>query len=238
MNIAAETSVRELVLTFPGATRIFEQFGIDYCCGGGARTLEQGCGLANVPIELVRDSLKAAVAVPQERDWQTEPLFELIAHITSVHHRYTRAEIGRLEPLFEKVCSVHAANHPELPAIRRIFQTLGQELKIHMMKEEAVLFPYFMRMEEAVIAKEPVLPLPFETPGSPISVMIRGHDETGAALDSIRKTSQQYTLPPDACPSYRSLYESLEALEADLHQHLHLENNILFSRAMAMEPEW
>jgi regulator of cell morphogenesis and NO signaling len=236
MHIAAETTVRYLALALPGATQVFEQFGIDYCCGG-TRTLEQSCALAHVPIERVEESLKAAVIVPQERNWQTEPLFELIAHISSTHHRYTRAEIDRLEPLFEKVCSVHGANHPELPAIWRTFQTLGQELKIHMMKEEAVLFPYIMRMEEAVLANEPVLPPPFGTVGSPIAIMMQEHDNAGEALASMRDASRNYTVPPDACLSYQSLYQALAAFETDLHQHIHLENNILFPRAMAMEPE-
>ena len=234
MSIAAERTVRELILENPAATRIFEELGIDYCCGGD-RTLERACAVADVPIERVAASLAAAGTVPTDRDWPVEPLFDLIAHIKDTHHRYTRDEIKRLGPLLEKVCSVHGKNHPELLEMRETFGGLAQELTMHMMKEEAVLFPYMVRMEEAVIAKEAVLPPPFGALRNPVAMMLHEHDSAGTALRAMREASQRYTAPPDACVSYRTLYESLAAFEADLHQHIHLENNILFPRAIEME---
>jgi regulator of cell morphogenesis and NO signaling len=140
-----------------------------------------------------------------------------------------------LGALFVKVCSVHGQNHPELVEIRTIFAGLAQELSTHMMKEEMVLFPYITRMEEAVIQREPVLTPPFGSVQNPVSMMEHEHESAGAALRAMRAATGGYTAPPDACVSYQTLYKALAEFEADLHQHIHLENNILFPRAIAME---
>jgi regulator of cell morphogenesis and NO signaling len=159
----------------------------------------------------------------------------LITHIKNNHHKFTREEMARLVPLLEKVCSVHGKNHPELQQVRASFQSLVQELTTHMMKEERVLFPYIVRMEEAVIQKEPILPPPFGSVQNPVSMMEHEHDSAGNALRAMRGASCGYTTPGDACISYQTLYKALADFEADLHQHIHLENNILFPRAIAME---
>lgn len=238
MSLTAEKTVRELALENPAATRVFEKLGIDYCCGGN-QSLEQACRAANLPIDQVRDSLEmaeqAARPTQEAHDWQIEPLTDLIAHINSTHHKYTREEIARLGPLFVKVCSVHGQNHPELVKMRTAFTGLAQELTTHMMKEEMVLFPYITRMEEAVIQREPVLPPPFGSVQNPVSMMEHEHESAGAALRAMRAASSGYVAPPDACVSYQTLYKALAEFEADLHQHIHLENNILFPRAIAME---
>ena len=238
MTVMTAKTVRELAVENPAATRVFEKLGIDYCCGG-SQSLEQACGRANVSIDQVLDSLEMAEetarAAKQERDWQSEPLSELVAHIKNTHHQYTREEIVRLAALLQKVCSVHGKNHSELLDIQATFAGLAQELTTHMMKEEMVLFPYIVRMEEAVIQKEPVLPPPFGSVANPVAMMEHEHDSAGNALRAMRKASSEYTAPADACVSYQTLYQALPAFEADLHQHIHLENNILFPRAIAME---
>jgi regulator of cell morphogenesis and NO signaling len=238
MSITAEKTVRELALENPAATRVFEKLGIDYCCGGN-KSLEEACRTANLPMDQVLDSLEmaeeSARAVQKDRNWPTELLADLVAHINSTHHKYTREEIARLGPLFDKVCSVHGKNHPELPQVRASFQGLAQELTVHMMKEETVLFPYIVRMEESVIQKEPVLPPPFGSVQNPVSMMMHEHDSAGEALRAMRQASAGYTPPGDACISYQTLYKALADFEADLHQHIHLENNILFPRAIEME---
>jgi regulator of cell morphogenesis and NO signaling len=238
MNVATDKTVRELALENPAATRIFEKLGIDYCCGGG-QSLEQACRTAKIPPEQVLDSLEvaeqAARATQKDRNWQAEPLADLVAHINNTHHKYTREEIARLGPLFDKVCSVHGKNHPELTQMRSAFRGLAQELTMHMMKEEMVLFPYIVRMEEAVIQKEPVLPPPFGSVQNPVAMMEHEHDSAGNALRAMREASSRYAAPADACVSYQTLYKALAAFETDLHQHIHLENNILFPRAIAME---
>ena len=238
MSITAEKTVREVALENPAATRIFEKLGIDYCCGGN-RSLEEACRTANLPMDEVLDSLEmaeqSARALQNDRDWTTEMLADLIAHIISTHHKYVREEMARLGPLFDKVCSVHGKNHPELLQIRVSFQGLEQELTMHMMKEERILFPYIVRMEESVIQKEPLLPPPFGSVQNPVAMMMHEHDSAGEALRSMRKASAGYTPPGDACISFQTLYKALADFEADLHQHIHLENNILFPRAIAME---
>ena len=238
MSVTTEKTLRELVLETPAATRVLEKLGIDYCCGGN-QSLEQACRAANLPIDQVLDSLEAAeLATKREgkdRDWQQEALADLVAHITSTHHKYTRSEIARLAPLLEKVHSVHGQNHPELQSIQTSFLGLADELTMHMMKEEMMLFPYIVRMEESVIERQPILPPPFGTVQNPVSMMMHEHDSAGDALRAMRQASGGYAAPPDACVSYQTLYRTLAEFEADLHQHIHLENNILFPRAIAME---
>ncbi len=236
--ITPEKTVGELAVEFPAATRVLEKLGIDYCCGG-SNTLEQACHKAGLPLEQVKDSLETALAkapsAARERDWSTEPLSDLTAHIRRTHHAFTRAELARLQPLFDKVCSVHGKNHTELAQMRVTFGNLAQELSAHLMKEELMLFPYIVRMEESVLEKSPVLPAPFGTVRNPVGMMMHEHDSAGDALREMRSASNGYTAPTDACISYRTLYQALGEFEADLHQHIHLENNILFPRAIEME---
>jgi regulator of cell morphogenesis and NO signaling len=237
MSISTATSVRELTLEFPNATRVFEKLGIDYCCGGN-KSLEEACASANLSAAEILKSLAPAdpAAVSAEkRNWQTELLADLVAHIIAKHHKYTREEITRLGSLFDKVCSVHGKNHPELVQIRDIFQGLAKELNLHMMKEEMMLFPYIVRMEEAIVEKAPVLPPPFGTVQNPVAMMEHEHDSAGQALRAMRAGSAGFAPPEDACISYRTLYQALRDFEADLHEHIHLENNILFPRAIEME---
>ena len=238
MSLTTAKTVRELALEFPNATRVFERLGIDYCCGGN-KSLEEACATANLSADEVLDSLESAEqasqATQKERNWQVEPLANVIAHINSTHHTYTRGEIARLGPLFDKVCSVHGKHHPELEQVRTSFRGLAQELTTHMMKEEMVLFPYIERMEEAVTEKEPVLPPPFGSVEKPVAMMMHEHDTAGEALRAMRQSSAGYTPPGDACISYQTLFKALAVFEADLHQHIHLENNILFPRAVEME---
>ena len=237
MSAIAEKTVRELALESSSATRVFEKLGIDYCCGGN-KPLDEACRAANLSLEQVQKALDEAQQQSKtngDRDWQREPLSYLIVHIKSTHHRYVREEIARLGPLFEKVCGVHGKNHPELLHIQAVFRGVAQELTQHMMKEEMVLFPYIVRLEEAVVQGEPALPPPFGTVANPVRMMEHEHDSAGQALTAIRSASNGYTAPEGACASYQALYRALAEFEADLHQHIHLENNILFPRAIAME---
>jgi regulator of cell morphogenesis and NO signaling len=236
MNVATEKTVRELALANPAATRVFEKLGIDYCCGG-KRSLEEACRTANLNIDQVVESLETACAVTAaaQKDWQGEPISALIEHIKDTHHKYTREEIGRLNPLFEKVCSVHGKNHPELLRIREVFADLANELSSHLMKEEMVLFPYLTRMEAAAERNEPIARAPFGSVQNPISMMEHEHDSAGNALRTMRDAANGYSAPADACVSFQTLYKALAEFEADLHQHIHLENNVLFPRAVAMD---
>jgi regulator of cell morphogenesis and NO signaling len=244
MNLDTTQTVRELALNIPGATRVFEQLGIDYCCGGN-KPLEQACGEAKLQIQHVIESLESSAMAERERaeslpgqnhaNWLQSPLADLIAHIKSTHHKYVKTEIVRLRPLLDRVCNVHGVQHPELALLRSTFHALAQELTTHMMKEEMVLFPYVERMEEAVIAGEPVLPGPFGSVNKPVAAMIHEHDAAGSMLSKMRDLSDDYQAPHGACTSYKTLYGAMAEFERDLHWHVHLENNILFPRAVQME---
>lgn len=235
MSVDTARTVRELVLEFPQATRVFEKLGIDYCCGGG-KSLEQACAERNYA---VGDVLAALDSQPDNAapaaDWQKGPLAELIDHIVSTHHAYVKSEVPRLEQLLAKVCTVHGQNHPELNVIREAFTGLGLELSMHLMKEESILFPYIADMERAATSRQPRRQPPFGTVKNPVQMMVMEHDSAGEALRAIREASQDFSAPADACISYRTLYSALLEFEADLHQHIHLENNILFPRAIALE---
>jgi regulator of cell morphogenesis and NO signaling len=240
MTIATTKTVGEIAAELPGSTREFERLGIDYCCGG-SRTLGEACAEAKIPVEEALERLKkgaaAATEVDSTRDWQNQPLAGLIAHINATHHVFVRTECPRIQALAQKVVGVHGQNHPELLQVQELFSALSQELSLHLMKEEQILFPYVVRMEESVTAGEPAPPAMFGTVMNPIGMMMQEHDGAGEALRSLRAMTNDYKVPDDACISYRTLYQALQGFEADLHQHIHLENNILFPRAAAMEAE-
>jgi regulator of cell morphogenesis and NO signaling len=235
MNTDAMKSVKELAVQIPGAAPIFEKLGIDYCCGGNL-SLTEACAKANVSVENVLASLKSASSERRSnKDWSRAPLAALARHIVDTHHTYTLTETERLEKLFAKVCEVHGKKHPELLRMRAIFRDMSNDLRMHLMKEEHILFPYIAEMEQATLQKTPVMPPAFGTLKNPVRNMMKEHDSAGEALRELREESSNYAPPQDACVTYRELYRSLEAFEADLHQHVHLENNILFPRAIELE---
>ena len=235
MVATGNQTVKELAVQVPGAARVFEHFGIDYCCGGNV-PLEQACGKAGLRLEEVLSSLDnaprdAATAV----DWSEAPLAALAQHIVVKHHAFTRAETTRLEGLFAKVHAAHGAKHPELAGMQATFSSMADELRMHMMKEENILFPYLAAMERAVIEKKPLPRAMFGSVENPVRNMMKEHDDAGEALRTVRESSHGYAAPDDACTTYRELYRSLQEFEADMHEHVHLENNILFPRALEME---
>jgi regulator of cell morphogenesis and NO signaling len=238
MTFNTSTTVRELAVREPGATRIFEKLKIDYCCGGN-KTLEDACAAAGVQTEDIRRLLEKAgesqTMMGEATNFQAASLTELINYILDKHHVFTKEEMTRLDALTEKVCSVHGQNHPELLSVKALFQSLCEDLRPHMFKEEQVLFPYIIRLEEASERKQMPPPTPFGTVRNPVRMMMMEHDVAGDLLRELREVSSGYQTPADACISYRTLYQALEALEQDLHRHIHLENNILFPRAVEME---
>jgi len=231
-------TVREIAIEQPGSTRVFEKLGIDYCCGGD-RPLAQACHAAGVPVaEVVRslEQIEASSQQPAESyDWQSEPLALLITHIVNTHHVFTREELEGIEPLLAKVCSVYGASRPELLQIHSLFGELKRELLLHMMKEENILFPYITQMEKAISAGLPAPRPMFGTVRNPIGMMMNEHDGAGDVLRRVRQLSDNFNPPSDACVSYQTLYRRLQELEKDLHQHIHLENNLLFPRSIEME---
>ena len=231
-------TVRELVLEIPNATRIFEKMKIDYCCGGN-KSLEQACTAAGVEVaELERLFAQATASEASLNgllDFQNLSLTDLIGHILARHHVYTKEEMARLQPLVAKVIGVHGENHPELGQIGDVFQQVCADLTPHMAKEENVLFPYLEELEASLLQKRPAPFAPFGTVKNPVRMMMMEHDTVGDLLHELRALSSDYAVPPDGCISYQTLYQALEVFEKDLHQHIHLENNILFPRAVEME---
>jgi regulator of cell morphogenesis and NO signaling len=232
-------TVREVALQVPEATRLFEKLKIDYCCGGN-RALDDACVSAGVETaELLR--MLDEVAQPTSNNpavsFQQLPLPELITHILDKHHVYTKEEMARLEELFKKVVSVHGENHPELKKASESFNHLCADLSPHMFKEEQVLFPYIDALARAAAENGQAPFPPFGTVGNPVRMMMMEHDTAGEILRELRQLTSDYTPPPDGCISYKTLYEALEAFEKDLHQHIHLENNILFPRSIEMEAQ-
>jgi len=239
MTLDSNKTVRELAVEVPSATRVFEKLGIDYCCGGGKK-LNEACDQAKLAVDQVLRDLEQAEKARQERqesatDWNSEPLADVIAHIVKKHHAYVQAEIPRLSHLANKVSSKHGPAHPETVKVNELFEALANELTMHLMKEEQILFPYVIRLEESKLESAPVIPSCFGTVQNPIQMMVMEHDNAGEVLRELRAATTDYKLPEDACTSYRTLYTGLLEFEADLHQHIHLENNILFPRAIAME---
>lgn len=239
MALSSTQTVRQLATEIPNATRVFEKLGIDYCCGGG-KSLEAACAQVKVPVTEVLRTLEQG-SVPGEAaatpDFSQASLSELVSYIVSRHHGYVKQEIPRLEKLLSKVVSVHGRNHAELVAIQRVFAALAAELTSHMMKEEMVLFPYVTQMEQAMESGKRAPRAPFGTVGNPVHMMEMEHEDAGNALKELRSLTSDYTPPPDACFSYNTLFAALKEFETDLHQHIHLENNILFPRAVAMEQQ-
>ncbi len=234
MQLQENRTVRELVSANPGAAWILEQFGIDYCCGG-EKSLAEACSTAKVKMDEVAEALDRPQAQSTERDWQEASLGELARYIVEKHHGFTRQEIQRLQPLIAKVVNVHWANHIELEQIQTLFRGLAQEMTMHMMKEEHMLFPYIEQLEMAVNRGCQPAPPRFGTVQNPVRMMMMEHDSAEQVLRNMREVANGYSLPEDACLSYRMLYSALQEFEADLHQHIHLENNILFPRAVEME---
>jgi regulator of cell morphogenesis and NO signaling len=237
MTVTVTKTVRDYAIETPQTIPVFEKLGIDFCCGGN-RPLEEACAGANLDVIAVQKALEKALVEPvrpSDRELRAGSLSELISHIITTHHVYLRTHIPEIEKLIGKVHEKHGANHPELAQIHAVFHGLGQELMMHMMKEENILFPYIERMDEAVEQGGPIVPPPFGSVANPVRMMEHEHDEAGIALKSLRETSKGYTPPPDACVSFQALYTALENFEKDLHQHIHLENNLLFPRAVEME---
>lgn len=236
MIFHGETKVNEIALSNSGARRILEDAGIDYCCGGG-RSLQDACLRANVSAQDILRQLRlnAERVWPGEEQWTSAPLTQLTKHIRERHHQYVRGVIPRLRALLAKIREKHGGNHLELGEIEKLFGDIAREMLMHMQKEEQILFPFIDSLERAASEGSPVEAPFFQTVRNPIYSMMREHDSAGELMRQIRSSSNGYKVPADACTSYQAAYQGLEEFEKDLHLHVHLENNILFPRAVELE---
>lgn len=169
--------------------------------------------------------------------WNEKSLGSLAEHIVETHHVFCRQEVVRIATLFKEVIDKHGKDHPELKRLQTLFFKMSRDLSMHLLKEEQTLFPYIVRVEEAVNGKTPVSWPPFGTVRNPIRMMVLEHDQTDREMEEIRQLSKHYTPPADSCERYAALYDSLAAFDRDMQQHIDIENNLLFPRAVALEEE-
>lgn len=241
MQVEGKTTIRDLVARYPQTRPVFEKHGIDYCCGGG-KCLAEAAGESGLELPALVSALEDALqTAPSEakatgKDWSAAPLAELVKQIVEVHHAYLKTALPRLRSLTPTVLKAHGAHHGDvLRQVQDLFNKLDAELSSHLMKEEQVLFPYIVALE-AHVEKGAARPrAPFGSARNPIRQMEHEHESAGQALADLREVTFDYALPADACPTFKALYEELQRMEADLHEHIHLENNILFPRAIAAE---
>lgn len=237
MNIrAAETTVREVVVEDYRAAAVFQKYGLDFCCGGGA-TIEKACRKKGVEMDTLLADLHnlqatSSAGEPRVNEWELDFLAE---YIVQHHHRYVRSVLPSVLEHAEKVARVHGGARPSLVEIAKIFSGIASELEHHMMKEEHVLFP---RIKELVRrdrqGNTSAAPSPVDVQGA-IRAMEDEHQKAGDDMKVIRELSDNFVPPPDACMTYRVLFKELEEFENDLHRHVHLENNVLFPKAVALE---
>lgn len=232
-------TVAEIAAGSLGAVRVFERFGIDYCCGG-KRPLDEVCREKGIEAGAVQRELDAVAAArpAEERDWATAPLGELIAHIVGTHHEYLKRELGPLGERVAKVERVYSARPgaiDRVAGLSEVFAGLASELLMHLRKEEMVLFPAIDSYERAALAKQPMPSLPFGSVAHPIRMMEMEHESAGDALARLHEITRDFEEPEYACVTYKAMLGGLRELEQDLHMHIHLENNVLFPRAVQLE---
>ena len=233
---AATQTVREIALEQPSSIRVFEQFGIDYCCGG-RKPLADACIAGNLKIDSVIAALAAAEKKPDPdvENWVAKSLESLSFHIVATHHAYVKRELPRLAQLAQRVVDRHGATNAGLPMIAEALAKLDEEFMQHQAKEEVVLFPYIVGLEKSVLVRSPKPHNCFGTVANPIAMMTQEHDAVGTLMSEIQRLSGNFTTPEDACPTFHAFYDGLKEFKQDLHQHIHLENNILFPRAIELE---
>jgi iron-sulfur cluster repair di-iron protein len=236
MNFNVETRVNEIALSSPESRRILEDASVDYCCGGD-KSLQEACLRANVSAEMILNRLQQnrERARSDEGGWTKAPLAELTRHIRERHHDYVRDVIPRLQGMLAKVREKHGSKHREIGEIEKLFADVAREMLKHMQKEEQILFPYIDALERAANGNGAVEPPFFQTVRNPIYSMMQDHDAAGELVRKIRAAGKGYQPPEDSCTTFKATYQELQQFEEDLHLHVHLENNILFPRAVELE---
>lgn len=218
--------------------RIFKKYGLDFCCGG-KKTVKEACAEKGLDVTKIEYELQQVEKTPGFRplpynEWSLDFLAD---YIVNTHHSYVRKTLPDIKAYAEKVKKVHGKTHPELLSIYRLVEDVNVELSAHMIKEEVVLFPYIKELVAAKKETKPVHAEQFDKIQNPINRMEMEHEMVGNNLAEIRKLSKNYEIPEDACATYSLLYRMLDEFEEDLHLHVHLENNILFPKALEIEKQ-
>ncbi len=220
-QISGHETVGQLVVERPEASRVFGKLGIDFCCGG-KRPIAEVCRDRGLALDEVLALLEQRCRGRRGAAGRT-PLTELVSHIVERHHTFTRAELDRLGPMLDKVARVHGERHPEMVEVAALFRAFSADLMLHMRKEEAVLFPAIGQLEAG---REVAL-------ATPIACMRSEHEVACSELARMRALTSGFSAPSGVCNTFRAALAGLAELEADLHQHVHLENNVLFERVLS-----
>jgi len=230
--------IGELVAKDYRTASVFKKYSIDFCCQGN-RTIEEACEKKNIDTKKVLEDLVAMMESKSESttDYQSWPLDLLADYIEKKHHRYVQEKTLEIQPYLDKICKVHGERHPELLKIKEEFNASAGELAAHMKKEELILFPFIRKMTQAKMENIKVDAAHFGTVINPIQMMMDEHTVEGNRFRKIEELSNNYTPPQDACNTYRVSFSLLKEFEQDLHLHIHLENNILFPKAIEIEEE-
>lgn len=235
--ITKENSLGDIVKENFRTAEIFESYGLDYCCGG-TKTIGTVCDEKTInPDEIIKKLEMVNANKNGTELFDKMELDVLINHIINVHHSYVSKMIPIISKHALKVHNAHGINHPKLIEVNAIWEGLSEELINHLAKEERMLFPY---IKSLVVTQKDSLSLPyapFGTVGNPISVMEKEHISVGNAFSSLRKLTDNFKLPKDACATFSAFYDELKDFEKDLHIHIHLENNILHPKAIMLEYE-
>lgn len=235
MHISNQTIIGELVAFDYRAAQVFKQNGIDFCCNGN-RTIGEACDKKKIDSNVLITTLEQSLTQKNDdgADYNAWPADLLADYIEKKHHRYVQEKIQEIHPFLSKVVKVHGAEHPELEEVFTLFNESAGELTAHMKKEELILFPYVRKM---IGGGGSHMPPAFGTVENPIRMMMHEHDGEGERFRKIAALTNNYTPPADACNTYRVSFALLKEFEEDLHMHIHLENNILFPKAIAIEKQ-
>ena len=218
-TISPELSLAELVVEQPSRSRVFERFGLDYCCGGG-HTLEEACSKQGVPVEAVLAALEEPQPAPTV-NWTDASIDELIDHIVETHHARLREELPRLSRLVAAVERAHGGAAPELVEVASTFETLRSELEVHVVEEEEHAFPAFRHAAGGADFAE-------------LDLLEHDHAEVGRLLARLHELTHGFDQARAFCGTHRAALDALQELTLDLHEHVHEENNILFPRVRAL----
>lgn len=217
---------------------VFKKYGIDFCCKGN-RTIEEACEPKKIDTQKIYNELEA---IPQGKsgdiDFTSWPLDLLADYVEKTHHRYVREKSPILQQFLDKLCKVHGGAHPELFQVKELFDESVEDLGAHMVKEENILFPFIRTMVEAKNSNSNFESPHFGTVENPVNMMMHEHTAEGERFEKISNLTDGYTVPADGCNTYRVAFQMLAEFEDDLHRHIHLENNILFPKSVALEKEF
>lgn len=238
MNIQENNIIGELVAQDYRAASVFKKYGIDFCCQGN-RTIQDACESKEIDASSVVSDLNEISKVTSKNaiDYQSWPIDLISDYIEKKHHRYVEEKTQEITPYLDKICRVHGDRHPELFEINEHFNATAGELAAHMKKEELILFPFVRKMAKAKQENTKLEVPHFGTVENPIQMMMHEHTTEGERFRKIEELSNNYTPPLDACNTYRVTFALLKEFEQDLHLHIHLENNILFPKAIEFEKQ-